>query len=324
MRRYFVIDAISTIFVEGNVRRIGIPTTERLPDIPELIGYGITLTFQFLAMIAATWPLILNVDPINRDLEGKIPRRLLASLVYGWVTYIAANVCGLYLILILAFCHIFEKRAEKNSQLSKGIVHVNNPNILENMAKVLSKHLLWIIEWIYPKWTTFNRSIITRVNTRSDYRVLRNRLSNFAVKKHDHNTMLLLMDQSNRNMNVFIPTLTGVSIILCIVGNYGYISFYDREDLRIIWFAAICFALYIYFMIMFLCHHAAKPLIFTEETIRYWKRTLIEKLARRQVRAMMTYGFTMGPFFKVKSITAFDIMDNIINHTIKFLLASNS
>ncbi len=327
MRRYSVIDTIQAIFVEGNVRHIGVPTTERLPDLPELIGYGIMLVFLVLPLTAATWPLILDVDPINRDLKDKlpeIPRRLLASVMYGWVSYIAANVCGLFLILILACCHIFEQRAENNFRQSNGIFNKNRPNKFEHLIRLLSKYFLKTIEWIYPKWKTFSRSKITRVNTRSGQRALRNQLTHFAVRRHDHNTIHLLMDQSNRNMTVFIPTLAGVGIILCIVGNFGCISFYDRGDLRIIWCATVCFAICIYFMIMFLSHHAARPLVFTEKTIRYWKGRLVEKLERRQVRAMMAYGFTMGPFFQVKSITAFDIMDSILNHSINFLLASNS
>lgn len=327
MRCYSVIDTIDAIFVEGNVRHMGVPTTERLPNVPELIAYGIMAVFLCCPIITATWPLILDVDPINRDLKDvipEIPRRIMASVIYSWVTHIAANACGLFLILILACCHIFETRAEKNSKLSKGVVDFNQRSRLETVARIFSKYLLKTIERIYPRWKTFKRSQISLMHNNSKHRVLRSQLINFAVRNHDHNTMRLLMDQSNQNMAVFLPTLAGVGIILCIVGNYGSITFYDRDDLRVIWCAAVTFTICIYWMILFFCHHAATPLIYTEETIRYWKGKLCEKLERKQVRAMMTYGFTLGPFFRVKPITAFDIMDAILNNSITFLLASNS
>ncbi len=326
-RRYSTIDTISAIFVEGNIRHIGVPTTERLPDIPELIGYGIMGILLSVPLIAATWPLVLDVDPINRDLKGKlpeIPRRLLASLIYGWVTYIAGNACGLFLLLILSCCNIFEKHTEKNFHISHGYIHNNQPSMLETTAQQLSKHFLRIVEWIYPKWKTFNTSNVAKTHTRSNYRVLRNQLNNFAARKHDHNTMLLLMASSNSTIAVFLPTLAAQGIILCTVLNFGRIYFYDREDLRIIWGAVVVINICAYYFIMFFCHHAAKPLIFTEETIRYWKGRLVEKIERRQVRAMMSYGFTLGQFFKVRSITAFNIVDTILSQTVSFLLASKS
>lgn len=92
-----------------------------------------------------------------------------------------------------------------------------------------------------PKGKTCSTTNVIQLTENTEARVWQNVKCSFAARRYDHNAMLISMNQSNQDMTVFMPTMTWVGIALYILGNYVLICFYEREELRNIWFACILF-----------------------------------------------------------------------------------
>ncbi len=278
------ITIFNAILKKAGVCNVGNPTKHRLPDQAELLGYGLICVFLCFPVVAAASPFLINNDPFNKYLNEFIPtnyRHVLAAFVYGSFMLVGENVLASILILELACCHIFEKQSEKNLRFTKGVSWQSGQD--KTLLKGV-KYLLKVIESFYP----ISRS-------------LRNR---FLVMKLHHNSMLLLMNMSNETVKAFLPTLTGVGISLCVISNYVCVALYNREEyiIKLIWFASLGIMISVYFQIKFFCQHASTPLLYTQETIGYWKVQMISLYGRKQVRAMKPYGFSMGLLFKVKKL----------------------
>ncbi len=134
---------------------MGLPTSERLPNITELLGYWIIVLFFCFPVIAVTWPIILDIDPINRYLKEIIPRtprKVIASIVFGLFGCIGANACGLFLLTVLIVCQTFKNRTEKKLKLSLQTINQDQQSKLTNYALQICKCVLLIFEWMCPKW----------------------------------------------------------------------------------------------------------------------------------------------------------------------------
>ncbi|CAL8084102.1 unnamed protein product [Orchesella dallaii] len=105
------------ILKAGNTEYKGWPNRKRIPDLSELLAYGIAIACSIFPLGTGMYPLVRTRDPINvavGDLLPEIPRRLIASLVYFMATFFCANICGSFMQLRIAFTHILAKETEEN------------------------------------------------------------------------------------------------------------------------------------------------------------------------------------------------------------------
>ncbi|CAL8145640.1 unnamed protein product [Orchesella dallaii] len=324
----------SQIFNLGGESHRGWPTSRRLPDIPELIGYGMAIVFFNFPLAGIVYPLIKSLDPINTHFTGilpELPRRLLASFSYGFLLFFSANICASFLLLILTCCQVMEKQTERNHKLSVGESPIETSHWIEAHIQFVVKRILLGIEYLLTiaKWKTGSgcsvwcaeipEMVIIRNVAQSGRNSEHNQ--NFELRRRFHIQLRLLMEASNRNVHVFIPTMATVGMLLCVILNYGIIKLHDREEMRIFVFMAIFILVAINTLIFFLCHHASQPMIHTSEMILFWKGKLKGELEKRQVRCMRPIGFTLGAFFLAKRDTALEMNDIILNATINVLLS---
>lgn len=123
----------------------------------------------------------------------------------------------------------------------------------------------------------------------------------------------------SNNVRVFVPTMTGCGLMICIVLNFGVITLASREDLRFLVVAFVVVNMLVHGVILFFCKHASQPAIHTQAALDYWKEQLHDKLERRQLKVLREFGFWIGPFFSAKRSTASDIFQTILEYTVNLL-----
>jgi len=147
--------------------------------------------------------------------------------------------------------------------------------------------------------------------------------SGYRLEKYrkKHNCLYILMWASSKRVNVFITCMAGVGMAFCIACNFVYLTMYNAEDQQLFYGCAFGVIVCINGLIIFFCHHASLPLVYTEETILHWRGVQLSKLERKMYKTLIPFGFTLGPFFLAKRSTALDLMATIFNCTITLLLA---
>ncbi|CAL8145652.1 unnamed protein product [Orchesella dallaii] len=186
----------SQILQLNGIKNRGWPTSTRLPDTQELIGYGLAIVFFNFPIIAFVIPWIMMVDLINThlvDIIPDIPRKLMASFSYSILIFFGANICSTFLLLIASCC---QDRHVKREQ---------------------------------SKTSTFEGEILMDRHSAIDLN------DNFKRRRKLYLQLRLLMEQSNRLAVVFIPTMAGVGMLLCVILNYALITFSGKEGLLFAW-----------------------------------------------------------------------------------------
>ncbi|CAL8098258.1 unnamed protein product [Orchesella dallaii] len=314
---------LTQIFRIDEVKYRGLPSSKRLPDLQEVMGYGMFIGFCNFTISCILYPLLRDYDPINMELNGFVPeivRRILAMMYYGPMCFYTTNYCAQFILLILATCQIFEKKTELNMKTSKGILLNHEMNWLEKLVR-------FEMEMLFKTLDKFsrNRKIEDGIETiENEPPTIGPVLAGGGIfEKHRkfHNCLYIMMAQSNVLVRVFIPAMAGVGMAFCVACNYVCLKMYDNDEVIIFVVCAFGVIICVYALILFLCAHASLPLMYTEETIHYWKGELFRKIQRKQCKAMISFGFTLGPFFMAKKRTALDMMDTILNYTITILLA---
>ncbi|CAL8083992.1 unnamed protein product [Orchesella dallaii] len=311
----------------GKMHWQGWPSSERLPDIQELVGYGLASSCMSTIGFVCLYPLLRSYDPINYELNEvipEVPRRLFATCIYGFLTFHSAIICSLFIGVILAACHVFEKETEKNKYRSMGTQPENKDNQLECLVQEILFYVFLSLDRLLGR----NKSSTTvhpleEVVAVNQCASLEEEPVNEQYKRslRRHRELRLLMEASNKNVQVFIPTMATVGILLCTIFTYTLLTMYNKEEFRLLFPPIALFLVCVNILILFFCHHASLPLIYTEETIHFWKGVLIGKLEGRQVKSMQPFGFTLGAFFHAKRETALKMNDIILNNTITLLLS---
>ncbi|CAL8112126.1 unnamed protein product [Orchesella dallaii] len=330
----------SQIFKLGGIKYQGWPSSKRLPNLMELVGYGMALVFCNFTFAVIVYPLLRSYDPINAELNGilpELPRRLLASTVYGSLAFLSANTCAVFLLSVLAVVHVFEVETEANHKLSMGesiqatahplerVIHEILKVVFQLLEKICRKNKINSVQFESPPLYIHEIMFVKRefepqicVNEWKSRALINEK---FRIRRKRHIHMRLLMETSNRTVETFVPTMATVGMIICIVFNYSILTMYDKEGFQVFIAFGACILICINLLILFLCHHASLPLIHTSETIIFWKGRLTGRIQRRQVMCMRPLGFTLGKFFYAKRDTALDINDVISNATITLLLS---
>ncbi|CAL8097792.1 unnamed protein product [Orchesella dallaii] len=288
--------------------------------------------FSNFPFVATAYPLLRDYDPVNRVLDGilpEIPRRLFASTTLGLITFFTTNICVQYMLLIICMCQSFENRAKENRAKSTGMIEEKKVNKIEKLLLAEAKLFFIAIEkFCKTRLATESdnncsepiTTVVTIVEPKS--KISEDGIDKgFNERRKLHNVLYILLTTSNKYIDVMIPTMTGVGMAICITCNYFCLTMHrDKNMLMFIPFAA-CILLSNTWLIMYFCHHATLPRTYAEETIVYWRRQLLSRLNRKQLRAMIAYRFTIGPFFIARKNTALDIMSTIVDYTITLLLA---
>ncbi|CAL8112092.1 unnamed protein product [Orchesella dallaii] len=333
---------ISQIFKLGRIKYQGWPSSTRLPNLMELVGYGMALGFCNFTIISAFYPVLRPYDPINMELDGilpEVPRRLLAAVLYGTLVFFAANICASFLLSILAVVHVFEEETEANHKLSLEESQQKAHHLVERVIQEILKVLFLLLEKVFrknkrtvnpeslqPNPTYLHEIMVDKRTSEVDINVNKSSCQmsineRFRIRRKHHIRMRLLMETNNRCTETFVPTMTTVGMVICIVFNYILLTMYDKENAELFVALGVCILICINLLILFLCHHASLPLIHTSETIIFWKGRLTGQVERRQVRCMRPLGFILGKFFYAKRDTALKINDIISNSTITLLLS---
>ncbi|CAL8145633.1 unnamed protein product [Orchesella dallaii] len=226
-----------------------------------------------------------------------------------------------------------EKLSELNHKLSFGKSPGDTPNQIEVQIQLLVKRVRLVAEYLRAVLQRRQRSSISCskaegnipqivvITSRQESNGNLEVNQNFQLRRRLHIQLRLMMESSNRNVQIFIPTMSTVGMLLCVVLNYAIIKVNDRGDLKIFLLMGTFVLVTVNTLIFFFGHHASQPLIHSSEMIVFWKEKLRGKLERRQVRCMRPIGFTLGAFFMAKRDTALDINDIILNTTINCLLS---
>lgn len=115
---------IRELFSKCQVRYIGWPSRNRLPDFQELLGYmlafGISIGFPFFCGI---FPLVRDYGPMSRlfRLLGLpfILRKLAASLFFTAVVAVGGIMCGTFILVITAGSVCLTQIAKENLETSQ-------------------------------------------------------------------------------------------------------------------------------------------------------------------------------------------------------------
>ncbi|CAL8112130.1 unnamed protein product [Orchesella dallaii] len=331
------------LYHRAGVKYRGWPSSRRLPNLQELVAYGMAISFCIFPFACASYPLIRSYDPMNvelKDVLPNVPRRVIAALCYGFVSFFAANACCSFLLTCITMVYGLQMEAETNYKLSLEMPTDETPRQLERIIDTFLKKAFLLLEKTIRKNqnvvkpTSFNAELpyITGMNinihssvstlhiptNKSELRQCIN--EKFKKRRNQHIQLRLIMSISNKTVDVFGPTMAIVGMLICVLFNYTIISMYDREDFKLFIGMGICLLVCINTLILFMCKHAAMPLILTSDTITFWIGKLRGPVEKRQVRCMRPVGYTLGGFFYAKRDTALEINDIILNLTINLLI----
>lgn len=327
------VENINNMLHFGNVRYCGWPTSQRLPDFQELVAYGMGLALATSAsVLGLAVPFIRPFDPISLELSGALSPtqvKFIAAFLYFILCFFGSLDTLCYLLRAMLVCQVIETKADLNLKLSRC------QSCEKEVAWIESRFIQPVLKTFFqvferlaqkrPKTIPFEISTLDSVETgQRGNHLHRSGMPGTAIRfrrrRHLHAQMNLLIDTSNQLVHFFVPCMTGTGIVICSIINYGILSCFDDEEVRLIIFSGIVLVGVIHCLILFFCKHASNPAILTKSMIQYWKGKLSGRLERRQFRSMRTLGFTIGPFFGAKRSTALDIMDTIVDCTISLLL----
>jgi len=174
------------------------------------------------------YPFLMSQDPINTELKillPELPRRLIASVLYGIITTLGVVVCAPFLILILACCHTFEMRTRENYRLSLGQCETIGVNRFERLIQTILMPVFVLLENRFGKNCT---ECVSQERNQSGQSIFHDSLvGNFRKRRKFHARLQLLMALSNKNVETFVPTLTAVGILLCIITYNSLLTLYD-------------------------------------------------------------------------------------------------
>ncbi|CAL8132784.1 unnamed protein product [Orchesella dallaii] len=295
----------------------GWPSSNRIPDIRELVSYGMAIAFCNFPLIAGLYPLVFNLDPINTVFEGfipELPRRLLAMITYITTTLLSATMCASFLLMCLTVVYIFDVQTTRNLKLSIGHPTEENMKRVDRLVENVMKAVLSFLEKAFRRdrlqiQPSTSKSLHVEAIDIEDPPGItetqpcgseRDTYMNFRNIYKNHVTTNLLMDMSNKNVEIHVPTMVSVGMAFCIILNYSVITLYTRKDMQVLIVAMVFILVAINGLILFLCYHASLPLIHTTETITYWKGCLTGKLALHNLSQVLT------KVLKIKNMLADD------------------
>ncbi|CAL8136175.1 unnamed protein product [Orchesella dallaii] len=296
-------------FWAGGIKYKGRPSLTRIPQFVETFGYG--------------------SDIISKS---ELPRRVLASAAFGLLVLGAVPGVSCEILLMASAMLVFGKLLKQLKKLNQDesyqldeervdwfqrmvmamlkkfplLNRVDNMNELEDQLNS------------YPMW--FDNSITTPMFR--NHRNERNRNINqkFREQLHVYNQLFILMTSCNYAARLFFPLLAFLGISISVAMTYGVIMLHEEMELYLYIFA--CFIDTISFvLIFFYCFHGSMLLVLSTGLIEFWKKKNMGKAEMKRTRAMLPIVCMLGHFFSAKRSTFLDIMSNILDYTISFIVS---
>lgn len=320
---------INATFALGNVHNPGLPTSKRLPDPQECIGYIVSVISLIVPLTLSGMSWVFNFDPINIHLDNvipEIPRKIFAATCYGTLAFAGAQICWLFILHCITIYQYSENLSLQNLNESK----LNFPNshcsVMNRIVLTFFKVLIKFIEKLYPRWRLGGNHQFRHV-----YKIRKLGSESVTVRfrhcRFIHHQLQIILCMCNQNTLYFMPTMALVGVYLCTICNYMIVNLLETSEFqsRIAFTCAIMMDVAVYWVTLFLAQHASETLLRTKAFIDCWKGNIhLGKLERKQVRAMSAFGFKIGPFLHVKKSTALDIFAFIFNYTTTLLINDKS
>ncbi|CAL8136330.1 unnamed protein product [Orchesella dallaii] len=320
----------------GGIRYKGAPSLMRIPQFVEMFGYGSVAALHCTPIISAVFPIVRNYDPFSiflKDILGltEQPRRVLASAAFGLFALggVIGVCCEILLMAssMLVFGILLKQLENLNQnesyQLDQERVDWFQKLMMKLLKKLPVRNRVWNTNKVEHKLTNcpmwFDNSIVAQVFR--TYRNKRNREINqkFREQLHVHNQLYIIMTSCNYCARLFFPVLAFLGISLSIAMNYAVIMLSEEMELYLYLFACfidtVCFGL-----IYFYCYHGAMPLVLSTRLIEFWKGKQMGKAEMKSARAMLPVACMLGHFFSAKKHTFLDIMSNILDYTVSFIV----
>lgn len=330
-------DLVTEIYWQNGIKYEGWPWpyTNRIPEFPELVGYGLALGFFFFPFCAAAFPFFRQYDPVQLVITGIFPSasltalQITSSILTSFCVVFAALVCLLQLLVTTSCLSIYYDLAKQNYLMSlhNGNLIAKKSDIAVRMIKKLRIVLRLVAKWKHRKCLGWNKVGFTSKAIGNEI-LFENRPSKgiltekFTERLLSHRKLSVLVSSSNECIRFYIPLMTAAGMSLVVVSIFGVIRLYNQ--LEIMFYLVIAFfAVFIPPLIIFFCQYSSKPSYFSIEMIRFWKSDVVVmsgRLEKRQMWSMRSIGFKMGQFFIVNNNTALNLLDTILQNTIAVLV----
>lgn len=232
------IKAINNDLRFGNVKYCGWPTSQRLPDFQEFFAYGMAISFiTVFPLMNTAAPWIVPVDPLSLELEGLLApttKRIVTSCLNCGYTFLSCINVLCYLLRAMFVCHVLETGSEINLKLSRG------QSLEKGKSWIETKLISPVLELLFFKRKQFDDLDRQELGNMAGRRFglfnqegTSNRNNLFRKIRHHHNQVHLIMDTSNELVRIFVPGITGSGIAVGAVSNFGVLSRFDEESVRL-------------------------------------------------------------------------------------------
>ncbi|CAL8136668.1 unnamed protein product [Orchesella dallaii] len=324
----------------GGIKYKGPPSLKRIPQFPEMFGYGSAAAFHFMPIVAAVFPILRDYDPFSlffKDILcfSELLRRLMASVTFGIFVAAGAPAICIELLLLASAIVVFGKLLKHLEKLNQNEFYQLDQEGVDWFQQLVTKLLnklpvsnrVWNTEKLEfhrqgnrsncPMW--FDNSIITPIFQKYKDQPNRHVNQKFREQLHVHNQLYIIMTSCNYAARLFFPLFAFLGITISVAMNYAVIMLYGKIELYLYLFACfidiICFVL-----IFFFCHYGAMPLMQSTGFIEFWQGKKMGKAEMKSARAMLPIACMLGHFFSAKKGTSLDIMSNILDYTVSFIV----
>ncbi|CAL8098209.1 unnamed protein product [Orchesella dallaii] len=292
----------SEVLKIGGINNRGWPSSCRLPDLQEVIGYFFASALGILVPVGIIYPLLMpnGVEYVYQKNFLSEIRRYSVPIYCGCFSFYTAHIFTQFVLLLFTCCQVFERETKTNLMLSKGDEMKTRSCWLEKLVRAGATTFFRALEMIRKKKQSDDSEEPVEIVVGSEEGAT---CPHFNWILRRHRCLSILMAETNEIMKAFILGLAAIGIAIGVGSSYVIVTMHDTLGLDFI--VGICFVLIICvgWLNMLFYRHASYPLVNAMETIWYWRRTLTSKGARMKLKTMRVIGFALGPFFLVNDGT---------------------
>ncbi|CAL8134968.1 unnamed protein product [Orchesella dallaii] len=273
------------------VRKTRLPTLKTLKTLKkgELTAYIICIVFFSNPLLYFLFPFFLDKCPLQKLLSPVPPsafpiicRKILASVIYGVSVIIGTTICISFLLAFTA-----------SGETVKLLLRECRPRLHLNSICAQLQHP---VTFGQGHSSDFSRA--------------------FKLFRIIHSTITL----SNLNMFYYMPYLVFIGICFCISGYYTALSLFGKVNI-LVYFFFVAVAVVVTLIICFLGSIGAEPREDFYIFRRLWKRRLVRRMERMQLRSCFPFAYTAGPFLKYTRHSTVDILTTVVDYTIAFVVS---
>ncbi|CAL8134970.1 unnamed protein product [Orchesella dallaii] len=268
------------------VRKTRLPTLRTLRHLKraEITAYIICIVFFSNPILYFVFPFVMDECPIQNLLSSVPPS--VFPVIYRKI--LASGIYGVGVICGSIICMSFLLAFTASGETVRFLLLDLRPRLNSNSTN----------------YNQFSKSLISSDFSRA-----------FKLFRILHSTITL----SNMNMYYYMPYLVLIGICFCISGFFTAFSLFGKVNI-LVYFFFVSVAVVVTLIICFLGSIGAEP---REEFYifrRLWRRRLVKKVERMELRSCFPFAYTAGPFLKYKKDTTIDILTTVVDYTIAFVI----